>query len=607
MNTALMAGVFSNSRNLSTQSGLSALRDKMNKAGIDAWIAPTADPHSCEIPPAHWQTRKWLSGFNGSAGTLVILKDKAGLWTDGRYFIQAEQQLKGSGITLFKDGLENVASIDEWISDNVSDGACVGFDGKSTPYSTYRNLRSSLLDKNIVFKTDVDLLDFVWLDRPEVPDKAIFEHDIKFTGKSRVEKLDEVRSMMKVKQADWFLVSALEDIAWMFNIRGSDLENTPTALCYALISKDKSWLCIKNSKVPNELKKNLSDDGVLIIDYNAVFEIVAQVPGDQSIFLDPHTTSTHLVNCIDIRCKKLYGTNFTTSLKTIKNSVEIENYKNCLIRDCVYLVKFSKWLEENAGNCEITETLAAAYLDALRAEDELFHDLSFNTIAAFGSNGAMMHYLPSLESDAEICEDNFFLVDSGGNYQDGTTDITRTFSFGQMNEQQKKDYTLVVKSHINMARAVFLRGCRGTQIDYAARAEMWREGIHYNCATGHGVGFFLNVHEGPQNVGMRFIDAMLEPGMVVTNEPGIYRNGQYGIRIENIMLCYEKESNEFGTFNAFETISFCPIATDALNVHELTVEERNWLNEYHSMVYEKLSPHLDIDHKTYLRSKTKAV
>lgn len=607
MNTALMAELFNSSRNSSTRSRVSDLRNKMSEAGIDVWIAPSADPHSCEIPPSHWQCRKWLSGFTGSAGTLVVLKNKAGLWTDGRYHIQAEQQLKDSGIALLKAGLEGVPTIEEWIYNNVNDGACIGFDGKSLPYSTYVNLLESLSGQNVVFKTESDLLDSIWQDRPDVPDKEIFEHDLKFAGKSRIEKLDEVRALMKTKRADWFLLSALEDIAWLFNIRGSDLENTPTPLCYALISQDKAWLCINSSKVPAELGKKLHDDGILTVEYNAVFELVTQVPGHQSIYFDPFTTSTHLVYCIDVRCKKLTGVNFTTNLKTIKSRVEIENFKKCLLRDCVYLVKFSKWLEENAGTGKITETLAAAYLDALRAEDELFHDLSFPTIAAFGSNGAMMHYLPSRETDTEIGDDNFFLVDSGGNYHDGTTDITRTFSFGSMNERQKKDYTLVVKSHINMARTVFLRGCRGTQIDYAARAEMWREGIHYNCATGHGIGFFLNVHEGPQNIGQRFVDAMLEPGMILTNEPGIYRNGQYGIRIENIMLCYEKEINEFGTFNAFETISYCPISTDALNVEELSNEERNWLNEYHEKVFEKLSPFLDREHKDYLKSKTKAI
>lgn len=586
---------------------ISKLREQMKVQDIDAWIIPTGDPHNCEYPPGRWHGRSWISGFNGSAGTILVLKDNALMWTDGRYHIQAEKQLKGSGIDLIKQGLPDEPSIAEWLAENLDDYSTVGFDGTAMPFSEYQEMKDAFLDKKLSFHIETDLLDSIWHDRPKAPSKPIFEHAISYAGKSRTEKLQEVRELMLKKKADWFLISSLDDIAWLFNIRGSDAKNCSTSLCYALISNSKAWLCIDSQKVSEKTRNNLFDDGVDTIAYEDIFSLTSNIPSDKTVYLDKTTTSTYLHSCIPGECRIVYGQNFTSKLKSIKNSTEIKNFRNCLKRDGVYVLKFMKWLEEQTGFGNITELDAVQKIDSLRAEDPLHHSSSFTTIAGFAANGAQMHYLPSEESHAIIGKDNFLLLDSGGLYSDGTTDITRTFALGKMNEEQVQDYTLVVKSHISMARTVFLRGCRGTQIDYAARAEMWREGINYNCATGHGVGYFLNVHEGPENIGQRFIDAPLKPGMVITNEPGIYRNGKHGVRIENIMLCYEKETTEFGTFYAFETISPCPIETKALDLNMLTDEEINWLNSYHKSVYEDLSPLLEEELKTYLRSKTEAI
>ena len=590
-----------------TRNKLDLLRKEMNQNGVDAWIIPTADPHNCEYPPQRWHGRSWLSGFTGSAGTLVVLMDKALLWTDGRYHIQAEKQLQGTGIEVIKFGLPDVPSIAEWFAENLTAHSTVGFDGTAMPYSEYAEYKDLCAFKNIQFSTDLDLLNAVWKNRPEAPSNPIFEHDLSYAGKSRPEKIREVRELMLKRNADWFLISSLDDIAWLFNIRGSDAKNCSTTFSYALVSQEDAWLCINKSKVSDEILNNLHLDGITVAEYNDIFELTENIPAASSLYLDRSTTSTFLHECIPDNCRVITGLNFTSKLKSIKNPTEIKNFRNCLIRDGVYVLQFMKWFEENADKGNITELSAARKIDSLRAGDELFHGQSFTTIAGFGANGAQMHYLPTAESFSEITQNNFLLLDSGGLYEDGTTDITRTFPVGDLNKEQIYDYTMVVKSHISMARTVFLRGCRGTQIDYAARAEMWREGINYNCATGHGVGFFLNVHEGPENIGQRFIDAPIKPGMVVTNEPGIYRNSKHGVRIENIMLCYEKETTEFGTFYAFETISPCPIETRAIKVDMLNDDEIEWLNSYHQTVYKQLSPLLDEEHRSYLKLKTEPI
>jgi Xaa-Pro aminopeptidase len=590
-----------------TTDKIAALRESMGQHGMNAWLLPKSDPHGSEYLAPRWESIKWLTGFSGSAGTVVILQDKAAIWVDGRYHLQVEEQLAGSGITIFKVGLPDVPEINTWLKDELAAGSCVGFDGALLSAAAYDDIFNELKSKSIFLKTDLDLIDNIWQLRPTFPDEKIFEHAVSFAGKSRAEKLAEVRQKMNQDNADWLLLNTLDDIAWLFNFRGSDTPKVPVALCYALISKDKAWLCIDKHKVPAALKNAFREDGVIVAAYPKIFKLASQIPAGDAVFIDRNSVNSELDRQLHTDCKRIDKVNIVARLKAIKNSTEIEHFKKCLVRDGIHVLEFMKWLEDNIGRQEITELAAAAKLKSLRQRDEHFHGLSFSTIAGYGANGAKMHYTPSAETETIIGHDSFLLLDSGGQYSDGTTDITRTFSFGELTEQQINDYTLVIKAHINMARAVFIEGTRGTQIDYAARAEMWRQGIHYQCATGHGVGFFLNVHEGPQNIGQRFVDEALLPGMIITNEPGVYRQGHHGVRLENIMLCQEDQQSEFGNFYGFETVTVCPIETRGIDLSQLTSEEITWLNDYHAMVYEKMAPQLDEEHRIYLKEKTKTL
>ena len=587
---------------------IKALQFKMLEAGIDAWIARDADPHNSEYLSEGWKTREWLSGFNGSAGTLVVLSNWAGLWTDGRYHIQAASQLEETGITLMKQGLPGVPSIEAVLSDKLDNNSTVGFDGKVICAADYEKILNALERKNVSFKTDKDLVNDLWTDKPELQIKPIYEHPVNFAGKSRIEKITDLREVMKTRKIDRTVISALDDIAWLFNIRGEEIDHTPLTLCFAVVSHDEVSLCINPEKVTESLKEILVTDGVKLCSYDAIYELVTQFGSDETITIDKSTVSTELSLSINPDCHIIDEINITTHLKAVKTACEIENFKRCLIRDGVSVVKFSKWFEDQIENgASITEMDVVNKLAYFRSQDPTFKGSSFDTIAGYAANGAMMHYLPDEDNAADLHSKSFLLLDSGGQYFDGTTDITRTFALGDVNDQEKRDYTLVLKGHINMARTVFLEGTRGTQIDIMARSDMWKECIDYACATGHGVGYFLSVHEGPFNVGRRFIDEELKADMIVTNEPGIYRNGVHGVRIENIMLCKEYGKSEFGNFFSFETITMCPIELKAVDFSMLTTEEIDWLNDYHQQVFDTISPHLEGDLLEYLREKTKAV
>jgi Xaa-Pro aminopeptidase len=592
---------------MSTVERLSALRKVMKDQGIDAWICPASDPHSSEYQAPHWQSRSWLSGFNGSAGTVVVLLDQAGLWTDGRYHIQAATQLEGTGIDLYKAGLPGVPKLHDWLATTLPQGSVVGFDGQVFSAAQVREMKKSFELNSLALKTDVDLFSDIWTDRPALPSEPIIEHAVSFAGKSRAVKLSEVRDYMTEKGADYLLLSSLDDIAWLYNFRGSDLPCCPIAISYALVTKDEAHFYIDQSKIPAALKENFTKDGIAVSGYDQVFEVVSKIPAESTILLNSKTINVVLDSMIDDKCRKIDEINITTRMKAIKNDIEVEHFKNSLKRDGSYVVKFMKWLEDNVGKSDVSELSAADYLESLRATDPEFHGLSFTTIPGFREHGALMHYSSTPATDVKIEEGGFFLVDSGALYSDGTTDITRTFSYGDLSPREIRDYTLVLKGHINLARAVFLNGTRGLQLDILARGPMWREDIDYKCGTGHGVGFFLNVHEGPHNISPHFIDEAILPGMVVTNEPGIYREGEYGIRIENIMLCQQKGKSEFGSFNDFDTITMCPIETRSIDSSLLSPEEIEWLNTYHQQVFESLSPLLDEEHVAYLKEKTKAI
>ncbi len=586
---------------------LHSLRDQMSQEDLHAWIIPSSDPHASEYVTERWMGRKWLSGFTGSAGTLVVLTDRAGLWTDGRYFIQAEEQLEDSSIVLFKDGLTETKSFIDWIYDELHEGARIGFDGNVLPYRFKEDLQKKCNSKNISVIDDMDLLDRIWEKRPEMPNNEIYELPIEYAGKSRSDKLSDLRTEMKKQDASHHLISSLDDIAWLYNIRGQDMETCPVALSHTLVDQTDAQLFIEQSKVPDNLKKIFEKDAIQVSGYESIDKVLKNLPEDTNIIFDHNRISSKLGGLIPDYCSSIDSQSITTKFKAIKNEVEISQFRNCHIKDGAAVVKFLKWLEDNVKSGNVSELSAEKQLESYRREIDTFKGLSFTTIPGYAGNGAMMHYSSSEESNCTIGQDNFFLVDSGGQYFDGTTDITRTMCYGDLSEDKKHDFTLVVKGHIQLALAKFMSGTRGVQLDMLARQPLWKHAINYGCGTGHGVGFFLNVHEGPHNISLKFIDEALKPGMCVTNEPGIYRSGQYGIRIENIMLVIPYQESEFGSFYCFEQLTMCPIDTQALLVNLLTEEEKDYLNSYHQEVFEKISPLLNETESSWLEQATRPI
>ena len=586
---------------------LSQLRKKMADHGLSAWIVPSSDPHSSEYVADHWQGRKWISGFTGSAGTAVILRDKAGVWTDGRYFIQAAEEINETGFDLYKLGVPEAVSYEDWIIEGIAEGSKVGFDGKVLSYRFFVEFKKKCDKKNIQIVTDVDLLNDIWLDRPSLPCSQVNDYNLKYAGKSREDKLAEVRTEMKKLKAKHFILTTLDDIAWLFNIRGSDVLHCPVKLAYSIISINEVFLFIDKTKVPEELAENLSCSGIKLLNYDGIDREIKAIPSETSVLVDPNIVNSHLVSLLVNGVTLIKSKSITTELKAIKNPVEQEHLKECHRKDGVAMVKFLKALDKKVPLGEVTELSAAEIVKGYRKEIDTFVDLSFTTIPGYASNGAMMHYASTEETSCVIGTDNFFLVDSGGQYFDGTTDITRTLNYGDLNREQREDYTLVLKGHIDLAKAKFLKGTRGVQLDMLARQPLWDKGINYACGTGHGIGHFLNVHEGPQNISTKFLDEEFKCGMNITNEPGIYRKNKWGIRIENIYLIILSVENEFGTFYEFEPVTMCPINTKPIVIEMMTDEEKVWLNEYHIQVYNNLSPYLNDDEQEWLKENTLAI
>ncbi|GAA0181313.1 aminopeptidase P family protein [Clostridium sediminicola] len=586
---------------------IKALREQMKEKGISAYIIPSFDAHQSEYVADHWKSRAWISGFTGSAGTVIVTMKESGLWTDGRYFIQAEQQLQGSGIKLFKLDHSKGTSYLKWLEDSLSEGSCVGFDSKIFPQSIINDLEKKLCKKEITLNGKYDLIDVIWKDRPEIPSTPIFIHKTKYAGKSTKEKLVIVREEMKKRGADYYLLGSLDDIAWLYNIRGNDVPNNPVVISYALISKKNAWFYVDNSKLTKEVIETLKNNGVEIKEYNQIEDQIAGLHEGSKIFFDPDKTNNWLYNAIPKGCGKIKESNITTDLKAIKNEKEIENFINCQIKDGVAMVKFLYWLKKNIGMEDITEISAEVKLEDFRREAEHFIEPSFDTIAGYKDHAAMMHYKATKESDYILKKEKMFLVDSGGQYLDGTTDITRTFVLGEISEEEKHDFTLVLKGNIALSKVKFLYGATGSNLDIIARQPLWEEGIDYKCGTGHGVGFLLNVHEGPQYFSRNPSNVKLEKGMLITNEPGIYKEGKHGIRTENILLVVEDEKTDFGQFMKFETISYCPIDLDGIKVSMLTEKEKKWLNDYHKKVYKVLSPYLGQLEKDWLKRETRDI
>jgi len=586
---------------------LIALRKEMKNNNLKAYIVPTSDPHMSEYLAEHWHCRKWLSGFTGSAGTVVVTGNKAGLWTDGRYYIQAEDELKGSGIDLFKLYSPGVPDHVTWLQDELEKGDLIGINSRIISVTSFKNMKKKFDLKEIEIETKYDPIDLIWKERPELPEEKVFALETKFSGKSRILKMEELRTELQKKEIDHYLISSLDEIAWLLNIRGNDIAFSPVAIAYAVVSLKKTHLFVSLSKINDDLMKELENDDIQIHNYSEIGDFLKNINDKDKICYVPGTTNQWLVEQINETSEKIERKSLIAVNQSKKNPIEIENLKKCLERDCIALVKFFFWLKNNLGKLKITEISAADKLAEIRAMQNNFMGLSFPSISAYGANAAMMHYSPKIGSDAVLEQEGFYLIDSGGHYLDGTTDITRTLALGHLTEEQKRDFTLVLKAHIGLTIAHFLKGTTGANLDILARQPLWREGLDYKCGTGHGVGFFLNVHEGPQNFSQVLVNVPFEIGMVTTNEPGIYRKDKHGIRTENMLLTVSDKTTESGEFLKFETLSFCPIDIDALLPELLTLEEKNWLNSYHKQVFSILSGSLEPAEKEWLKENTRPI
>ncbi|BBE31669.1 Xaa-Pro aminopeptidase [Tepiditoga spiralis] len=581
------------------------LRMLMKKNNIQAYIIPTSDYHQSEYVADFFKSRAWISGFTGSAGIVVITKESSGLWTDGRYFIQAEKQLKNSEIKLFKMNEPEVPTYEEWLLKELKEGDTIGFDAKCFSIEQVKKLKDKIKYKKLKVYAEKDLINEIWINRPKLPQENIFIHNIKYAGKSFKEKLIEVKRNMK--DFDYYILSSLDDIAWLFNLRGNDVKNNPVFLAYSIISKEETYLFIDKNKLDNTVYNYLNENKIIIKKYDEIYTFINSLEKNKRYIFDLQKTNYKIYLSLNKPEKILEEKNITTYLKAIKNNIEIKNIKKCHIKDGVAMVKFLYWIEKNINKEKITEISATEKLESFRKEQEDFFEISFDTIAAYKDHAAMMHYKAEENTQYELKNEGFFLVDSGGQYFDGTTDITRTISLGNLTNEEMYDYTLTLKGNLSLSKIKFLYGTTGSNLDILARQPLWNEGIDYKCGTGHGVGYFLNVHEGPQQFRPIPNTIVLEPGMIITNEPGVYKEGKHGIRIENELLVVEDKETEFGKFLKFEIITYCPIDLKGVKTSMLSSEEINYLNDYHEEVYKKLSPFLNEEEKKWLKEKTEPI
>ena len=588
------------------------LREQMKAHQVDAYIVPTSDFHETEYVCDYFKARAFMSGFTGSAGTCVFTATEGKLWTDGRYFIQAQNQLEGSGIDLMRMGDEGVATIEEYLLETLPSHAVVGFDGRVLNTAMVENLQDKLKDKAITFQCDMDLVGAIWEDRPALPASRTFELAEKYTGKSAADKLAEVREEMKKAGADIHIITRVDDIAWLFNMRGDDIPCFPVVLCYALIREDAAFLYMNAERLSDDLKKTFADIHVTVKGYEDIYTDVKKLPADAAVLLDKANTNYKLVSSLPQGVRVINQPNPVVLMKAMKNPVELENTRRCHIRDGVAVTKFMYWLKTNIGKTKITEISAAEKLLELRKEQDHFIEPSFQTIAAYKDHAAMMHYSATPETDAELSAEGMLLVDSGGQYLEGTTDITRTFVLGEISDECRFHFTTVLRSMIALAKARFLYGCRGMNLDILARGPLWDLDLDYKCGTGHGIGHVLNVHESPNGFRWRVVperndSCVLEEGMIQSDEPGVYLEGRYGIRHENETIVRKGEKNEYGQFMYLETITFVPFDLDGVDASLMTQYERKWLNDYHAEVYAKLSPYLSKEENEWLKQATRAI
>ena len=591
---------------LSTNEKIALLRAAMKAAGANACLIPSSDPHISEYLPAHWSARRYFSGFTGSVGNLVVTETASALWVDGRYFVQAAHQLEGSEIVLQKMGVEGVPTLLEYLTDALGEGQALAVDGMVTATSTMKELQAALAKKGASVKS-VDLVEGNWPDRPAVPASEAFLLDEAYAGRSTADKLADLRAELAKQEAGAMVVCRLDSVAWLLNLRANDLDNTPFALAYCFVTPDDAILFINTARLPAEAVEALGRQGVRVTDYDHLLGALTGYHHDQTVLVDEAGTNWAVYSTLKgnpVFTLKA-GEDPIQALKAVKNPVEIENLKKVHVKDGVAMVKFQMWLEEKMAAGEaVTEVDVDEKLMALRGEQALNIGVSFDTIAAYGANAAMMHYHATPGNCTTLAPKGFLLVDCGGQYLDGTTDITRTYTLGELTDNERTYYTYVLKSHIDMAKLQFLNTCTGGNLDVIARAPVWAHGIDYRCGTGHGVGFVGGVHEGPQN--LRITNhTVFKPGIIVTDEPGIYEEGEVGIRIENELLCCARVKNQYGQFLGFEPITYCPIDLTPVRPELLDADEKEWLNAFHQMVREKLTPHLSAAEAAWLAEKTK--
>ena len=581
------------------------LRSWMKENGFTAFVFPSSDPHNSEYVADHWKSREWISGFSGSAGTAVVTLEHAALWTDSRYFIAAEKELNGTGFQLMKLRVEGTPSVSEWLASELStyEKAVVGLDGNVNSFAEVAAMEQDLATKgNITVRTDADPMAELWTDRPVIPDNMVSLHPLEYSGESTSSKVSRVRKHLLDCSADGLLVTALDEIAWVLNLRGSDVHCNPVFVSYLLISPENITLYINNVKLPDDVKAYLMSEHIDVQAYESVVEGLRLYAG-KSLLVDMSSTNYSLATAVPFE-KVCSGVSSIASMKAVKNKVEQDGFRAAMLRDGVAVVKFLAWLKSAVEAGGQTEVSLDERLTALRAEQPKFKGISFDTIVGYEAHGAIVHYEATPETDIPVQPHGLVLIDSGAQYLDGTTDITRTIALGELSEEQRRVYTLVLKGHIQLDMCRFPAGACGSQIDALARAPMWREGYNYMHGTGHGVGSYLNVHEGPHQIRMEWRPAPLQAGMTVTNEPGIYLEGKFGVRIENTLLIVPAESTAFGDFLKFETLTLAPIDTAPIVLEMLSTEEREWLNNYHHRVYESLSPYLEGNEKEWLRKAT---
>ena len=589
---------------------ITALRERMKEKKIDAYLVPTDDFHASEYVGEYFKCRKYITGFTGSAGTAVIMQDMAGLWTDGRYFIQAAAQLEGTGVDLFKMGEPGVPTIHQFLEEKLGEGMCLGFDGRTISAKEASELSEVLGKKGASLSVDYDLVGEVWEDRPALSCEPVMELDVKWAGESRADKCAKIRKAMEEKGADAFVLTSLDDIAWLLNIRGGDVHCCPVVLSYLVMTQKEIKLFANEKVFPAEVLDALAKDGVTLLPYDSIYGYVKTFAKDMKVLLCKQKANSRLVSNIPSEVEILDEENLTLLPKAIKNPVEVENERIAHIRDGVALTKFIYWLKKNVGKIPMTELSAEEKLYSFRAQQENFIDNSFDPIISYGVHAAINHYSATPETDIPIEPRSFLLADTGGNYYEGTTDTTRTIVMGPVTDEQKKFFTAVLRGMLNLGNAKFRYGCTGVNLDYLARGPLWELGQDFNHGTGHGVGYLLNVHEGPNSFRWKVVpgnNAVLEEGMITSDEPGYYVEDGYGIRHENMIVCKKAKKTQFGQFMCFEFLTMVPFDLDAVVPEQMTAHERELLNNYHAQVYEKISPYLDEDEKAWLKEATRAI